>query len=352
MTSTEKEKLKDEVTQLQKLSHPKIIHFIKAWHNAKKEELVFITEIMTGGSLKQYQKMLKTPQLKVIKNWCRDILEGLQYLHSQKPLPIIHRDLNCENIFVRSSTGDLRIGDLGLSAFLKNFPNKPVQETPFYMAPECFTEVYGPEADIYSFGLCLLEMCTHQTPYNECKSRIEVFNKVSAGGKPSTLDKIQDKEIKEFIELCLLPGPERPNASFLLSHKFLFQDLKTEKITPQNPVKVEETCGNISKVETCSELKEFKIDINVGFRELGSAKTSGAKIEFWFNPILDTPVSLGEELIKVFKLDAKCLGDLVELLKRKVSENLMVDFETQKLSLGRRDSRINRFNTLPYNKRH
>ena len=352
MAAIDKEKLKDEVTQLQKLSHPKIIHFIKAWHNAKKEELVFITEIMTGGSLKQYQKMLKTPQLKVIKNWCRDILEGLQFLHSQKPCPIVHRDLNCENIFVRSSTGDLRIGDLGFSAFLKNFPTKPVQETPYYTAPECFSQQYGPEADIYSFGLCLLEMCTHQTPYIECKSRLEVFNKVSAGIKPSSFEKIQDKEIKEFIELCLLPGPERPNANFLLSHKFLHQDPKTEKITPLNSAKTEETCGDIPRVETHSELREFKIDINVGFRELGSTKTSGAKIEFWFNPMTDTPMSLGEELIKEFKLDTKCLGDLVDLLKKKVSENLMTDFETLKLHLGRRDSRINRFNTLPYNKRH
>lgn len=349
MSASEKERLKEEVTQLQKLNHPNIIHFTKSWHNARKDELVFITELMTGGSLKHYQKMLKTPHLKVIKNWCRDILEGLLYLHSQAPTPVIHRDLKCENIYVRSSTGDLRIGELGLSAFLKNLPNKSIYELPHYMAPELFTDQCGPEADIYSFGMCLLEMCTNQTPYSECKSRLDVFNKVSSGIKPQSLDKILDKDIKDFIELCLLPAHDRPDASFLLAHRFLAQDRKEEK--DNFSVKVEENCGEIARVETFIESKEFKIELNVGLRETGSSKTSGVKIEFWFNPGIDTPDSVGEEIVKVFKLDSKCLGDLIDLIKQKVSENLMLKIEYDKVNLNRRDSRINRFNTLPYKKR-
>jgi serine/threonine protein kinase len=38
----------------------------------------------------------------------------LEYLHSQNP-PIIHRDLKCDNIFINGTSGDLRIGDFGLS---------------------------------------------------------------------------------------------------------------------------------------------------------------------------------------------------------------------------------------------
>ena len=32
-----------------------------------------------------------------------------------KPNPIIHRDIKCDNIFINSNTGEIRIGDLGLA---------------------------------------------------------------------------------------------------------------------------------------------------------------------------------------------------------------------------------------------
>ena len=32
-----------------------------------------------------------------------------------KPNSIIHRDIKCDNIFINSNTGEIRIGDLGLA---------------------------------------------------------------------------------------------------------------------------------------------------------------------------------------------------------------------------------------------
>lgn len=57
-------------------------------------------------------------ELQVLKSWCRQILKGLDYLHSRNP-PVIHRDLKCDNIFITGTTGSVKIGDLGL-ATLKN----------------------------------------------------------------------------------------------------------------------------------------------------------------------------------------------------------------------------------------
>lgn len=51
--------------------------------------------------------------------------------------------------------------------------------TPEYMAPETFSEKYGIEADIWSFGLCVLELDTHEHPYKECASIAHVFKKVT-----------------------------------------------------------------------------------------------------------------------------------------------------------------------------
>ena len=66
----------------------------------------------------RYRKKHKAIGMKVIKNWARQILQGLQYLHTRSP-PIIHRDLKCDNIFVNGNNGEVKIGDLGLAIVMQ-----------------------------------------------------------------------------------------------------------------------------------------------------------------------------------------------------------------------------------------
>ena len=50
-----------------------------------------------------------------------------------------------------------------------------------FMAPEMFGErPYGPEVDIYAFGLCVLEMLTLEYPFSECLSYIDLRRKIRA----------------------------------------------------------------------------------------------------------------------------------------------------------------------------
>ena len=76
--------------------------------------IVLVTELMTSGTLKTYLKRFKKINPKVIKSWCRQILKGLQYLHSREPA-LIHRDIKCDNIFITGANGAVKLGDLGLA---------------------------------------------------------------------------------------------------------------------------------------------------------------------------------------------------------------------------------------------
>ena len=62
----------------------------------------------------RYLSRFKSIPLRLIKNWCLQILRGLQFLHSRDP-SIIHRDLKCDNIFINGANGSVKIGDLGLA---------------------------------------------------------------------------------------------------------------------------------------------------------------------------------------------------------------------------------------------
>lgn len=66
----------------------------------------------------RFRKRHKSVSMKAIKNWARQILRGLDYLHSQSP-PVIHRDLKCDNIFVNGNQGEVKIGDLGLATIMR-----------------------------------------------------------------------------------------------------------------------------------------------------------------------------------------------------------------------------------------
>jgi WNK lysine deficient protein kinase len=48
------------------------------------------------------------------------------------------------------------------------------------MAPELYEEHYNELVDIYSFGMCLLEMLTSEYPYSECANAAQIYKKVTA----------------------------------------------------------------------------------------------------------------------------------------------------------------------------
>lgn len=73
----------------------------------------------------RYRKKHKNVDMKAIKNWVRQILQGLDYLHSQNP-PVIHRDLKCDNILVNGNRGEVKIGDLGLATIMQQPTAKSV----------------------------------------------------------------------------------------------------------------------------------------------------------------------------------------------------------------------------------
>lgn len=93
--------------------------------------------------------------------------------------------------------------------------------TPEFMAPEIYEENYGSSCDIYSLGMCLLEMATLKTPYSECKSLGQIYQKVTMGVKPEGLNLILNEELKNFINTCLKDARERPTAAKLLKEKYL-----------------------------------------------------------------------------------------------------------------------------------
>lgn len=299
----------EEVKLNRKLNHPNIVHFIYAWTNTAKEELVIITEIVTGGNLKQYLKRIKSPRLRVIKIWCKQILQGLHYLHSQSPYPIIHRDIKSANIFVMNNTGDIKIGDFGLSTLMQGKMQTSVLGTPEYMAPEVYKGIYDTKIDIYSFGMVVIEICTGKSPYYECTSQAAIYKKVISGELPASLKKINNFEVQEFIIKCLNPSCERPSAEELLNDKFLM--INEEDDLVHHPLDF--VCSPRSDKSSISNSLS-SIDISLIINNNGQHE----QITFPFNLEKDTPEKVAEEMVKDLQLGKEYLVLVAKEIENKL----------------------------------
>uniref|UniRef100_K4A1U7 non-specific serine/threonine protein kinase n=2 Tax=Setaria italica TaxID=4555 RepID=K4A1U7_SETIT len=214
------DRLHAEVRLLRSLHHDHIIGFHKVWLDRDAGVLNFITEVCTSGSLREYRQRHRHVSVKALKKWARQILEGLNHLHTHDPC-IIHRDLNCSNVFINGNNGQVKIGDLGLAAIVdKTHVAHTILGTPEFMAPELYTETYTESVDIYSYGMCVLEMVTREVPYAECGSVVQIFHNVTRGVPPAALKRLKDPELRGFIERCIGQPRNRPSAAELLEDPF------------------------------------------------------------------------------------------------------------------------------------
>ncbi|PIN18786.1 Serine/threonine protein kinase [Handroanthus impetiginosus] len=304
--SVNMERLYSEVHLLKTLKHKNIIKFYSSWVDTKKDHINIITEIFTSGNLRQYRKKHKHVDLRALKKWSRQILEGLSYLHSHDP-PVIHRDLKCDNIFVNGNQGEVKIGDLGLAAILEQArAAHSVIGTPEFMAPEYYEEEYNELVDIYAFGMCLLELVTLEYPYVECANAAQIYKKVSAGIKPASLGKVKDPEVRKFIEKCIAEVSHRLSAKELLMDPFLQSD---EDSRSRDDHGNQFDNGKTPEDSVLEGSRDFMVqgqrkDQNTIFLKLQISDSSGhiRNIHFPFDIEEDTSTAVASEMVEELNL--------------------------------------------------
>ncbi|ETE61641.1 Serine/threonine-protein kinase WNK1, partial [Ophiophagus hannah] len=286
LSKSERQRFKEEAEMLKGLQHPNIVRFYDSWESTVKGKkcIVLVTELMTSGTLKTYLKRFKVMKIKVLRSWCRQILKGLQFLHTRTP-PIIHRDLKCDNIFITGPTGSVKIGDLGLATLKRASFAKSVIGTPEFMAPEMYEEKYDESVDVYAFGMCMLEMATSEYPYSECQNAAQIYRRVTSGVKPASFDKVAIPEVKEIIEGCIRQNKdERYAIKDLLNHAF-FQEETGVRVEL-----AEEDDGEKIAIKLWLRIEDIK-------KLKGKYKDNEA-IEFSFDLERDVPEDVAQEMRK------------------------------------------------------
>ncbi|KEG07145.1 protein kinase [Trypanosoma grayi] len=212
------EAVRKELAMLKLLDHP---HIVKCLGEECDESCLRIyLEYVSGGSISSVLRTFGPFQEKQASIYARQMLEGLEYLHSMN---IMHRDLKGDNLLV-DPHGTLKITDFGTAKNLLDHSDPTaLAGTAYFMAPEAILgKDVGLLSDVWSVGCCVIEMLTGSPPFSEVKNQYALMMRV-AGTKgelfPGMIPggrKFSERAMT-FLRRCLQRDPmRRPRMGELL----------------------------------------------------------------------------------------------------------------------------------------
>ncbi|RCV13387.1 hypothetical protein SETIT_2G342100v2 [Setaria italica] len=157
--------LKNELALVAKLQHKNLVSLVGVC--LERHERLLVYEFVPNRSLDQ---ILFDGERREQLDWAKrcsiihGIARGLQYLHEDSQLRVVHRDLKTSNILLDMNMNP-KISDFGLARLFGRDQTQGVTNhvvgTYGYMAPEYLTRgSYSVKSDVFSFGVMVLEIVT------------------------------------------------------------------------------------------------------------------------------------------------------------------------------------------------
>jgi calcium-dependent protein kinase len=177
--------MEQEMKILLALDHPHIIKLYEQFEDRQKVYLV--TDFCSGGDLEKTIKERQKSGYAFSESYISDVMNqtlmAIAHVHARG---ILHLDLKPANIMLMPKKGTLppsknasgqtlqsdlkphvMVIDLGVADLFKpgNFGDHKPCGSPAYMAPEVWSGVLTPKADIFSLGVMLFQLLSFSRPY-------------------------------------------------------------------------------------------------------------------------------------------------------------------------------------------
>ncbi len=202
------------------LDHPNIIRIYE--FNLDNNMLYMVTELVSGGSLRDYLKQLyeqrKFIEVAEALALTRQVADALDYAHQQG---LVHRDVKPDNVLLKvaSSSSDESIAfrailtDFGLAKLaeggVQSLANNPTGTLP-YMAPEqAMADKLDGRTDLYALGIMLYELTTGRLPFvpQNLPEAIKMHTTV-APDRPTSVRASLSPALEEVILKAMAKNPK------------------------------------------------------------------------------------------------------------------------------------------------
>uniref|UniRef100_H3CQM1 Mitogen-activated protein kinase kinase kinase n=1 Tax=Tetraodon nigroviridis TaxID=99883 RepID=H3CQM1_TETNG len=214
------ESVRQEARLFWMLQHPNIIALRGM---CLRPNLCLVMEYARRGALNRALAGKKVPP-KVLVNWAVQIASGMDYLHNQAFVRIIHRDLKSSNILILEplervslSRKTLKITDFGLAREWHQTTKMSAAGTYAWMAPEVIKlSLFSKSSDVWSFGVLLWELLTGEVPYREIDALAVAYG-VAMNKLTLPIPSTCPEAFAQLLEECWSPNPHsRPSFTSIL----------------------------------------------------------------------------------------------------------------------------------------
>ncbi|RLN97574.1 hypothetical protein BBJ28_00019752 [Nothophytophthora sp. Chile5] len=215
--------LMNEIHIWSQLSHPYVVKLHGACHVGQP---FFVCEFASRGILPDYLAKEEREGRHVTWQKLYEVGLGLHYLHRCN---VTHGDLKGNNILV-GADGAAKLTDFGLSAVLSSSmqpaPPKAVGALR-WKAPEILDGSSTPShaADMYSFGMSIIEAVTHTLPWgNQLPDKAVRYHVVIKRALPDKPEAMTNEQWELVQQMCAFEPGQRPNTSAVLEKLKQFAD--------------------------------------------------------------------------------------------------------------------------------
>ncbi|KAA8517931.1 hypothetical protein F0562_015405 [Nyssa sinensis] len=216
----------NEVATIGRIHHVNVVQLIGYCAERSKRALVY--DFMPNGSLEKYafsREGNKSISCEKMYEISLGVAHGMDYLHEGCDMQILHFDIKPHNILLDENFTP-KISDFGLaklySADVSIVSLTAARGTIGYMAPELFYRNIGGvsyKADVYSFGMLLLEMTGKKNNVNACTDHSSeyfpswVYHQLSEEKYVETVEATEEERemVKKMIIIALWCIQMNPN---------------------------------------------------------------------------------------------------------------------------------------------
>lgn len=205
----------DEVRILVRLRHANIVLTQGASIIAESNQLVVVTEWISGLSLDLFVPSASSlHRAKLIM----DVARGTQYLHAQRT-PIYHRELRPEKILVQSATDppEAKVADYGFGDIFDPVNSASTADTDVGLTG--MRRIYAALAsegfamDVFAFGLILSFICSRKHPVSPKEDSPDNF----VPARPCLPFPPAFQRYEPVLEMCIVEEPnDRPSMNVVL----------------------------------------------------------------------------------------------------------------------------------------